>query len=199
MKEDLSILVVGVGGQGSILFSKILGEVFLTEGYEVKISEVHGMAQRGGSVVTFVRAGEKVYSPLVDKAQANYIIAFEKLEALRWLGYLKKDGVLIFSDYEIPPMSVISGKAKYPDVIKILEDVGVRYYRVDIPSILKRLKNPRVQNIIMLGFFSNLTNIDSQVWIEAIKNNIKANLLDINLKAFELGRSIVVKEEVFEL
>lgn len=191
MREDYNILVVGVGGQGNILFSRILGEVFLDDGYDVKISEVHGMAQRGGSVVTFVRAGDRVYSPLIDKAQADYIIAFEKLEALRWLEYLKRDGVLIFSDYEIPPLSVTNGKDKYPDVIRILEDLKIRYYRVDIPSLIKRLKNPRVQNIIMLGFFSGLIDIDKKVWIKAIRNNIGSKFIDINLEAFELGRDIV--------
>ncbi|HHV80234.1 MAG TPA: indolepyruvate oxidoreductase subunit beta [bacterium] len=195
MKESFDILIVGVGGQGNILFSKILGEAFLNEGYDVKVSEVHGMAQRGGSVVTFVRAGEKVYSPLVDKAQADYIIAFEKLEALRWLEYLKKDGIVIYSDYEIPPMSVISGKSRYPDVDSILKDIGVRHYKIEISSLLMELKNPRVQNTIMLGFFSKLTGIEKQVWERAIENNIRAKLLDINLRAFEMGRDIELKEE----
>jgi indolepyruvate ferredoxin oxidoreductase beta subunit len=195
MKESFDILIVGVGGQGNILFSKILGEAFLNEGYDVKVSEVHGMAQRGGSVVTFVRAGEKVYSPLVDKAQADYIIAFEKLEALRWLEYLKKDGIVIYSDYEIPPMSVISGKSRYPDVDSILKDIGVRHYKIEISSLLMELKNPRVQNTIMLGFFSKLTGIEKQVWKKAIENNIRAKLLDINLRAFEMGRDIELKEE----
>ncbi|HPC76932.1 MAG TPA: indolepyruvate oxidoreductase subunit beta [bacterium] len=195
MKESFDILIVGVGGQGNILFSKILGEAFLNEGYDVKVSEVHGMAQRGGSVVTFVRAGEKVYSPLVDKAQADYIIAFEKLEALRWLEYLKKDGIVIYSDYEIPPMSVISGKSRYPDVDSILKDIGVRHYKIEISSLLMELKNPRVQNTIMLGFFSKLTGIEEQVWKRAIENNIRAKLLDINLRAFEMGRDIELKEE----
>lgn len=195
MKESYDLLIVGVGGQGNILFSKILGEVFLNEGYDVKVSEVHGMAQRGGSVVTFVRAGEKVYSPLVDKARADYIIAFEKLEALRWLEYLKKDGMVIYSDYEIPPISVISGKSRYPDVDSILKDIGVRHYKIEISSLLMELKNPRVQNTIMLGFFSKLTGIEEQVWKRAIENNIRAKLLDINLRAFEMGRDIELKEE----
>ncbi len=195
MKESYDLLIVGVGGQGNILFSKILGEVFLNEGYDVKVSEVHGMAQRGGSVVTFVRAGEKVYSPLVDKAQADYIIAFEKLEALRWLEYLKKDGMVIYSDYEIPPISVIGGKSRYPDVDSILKDIGVRHYKIEISSLLMELKNPRVQNTIMLGFFSKLTGIEEQVWKRAIENNIRAKLLDINLRAFEMGRDIELKEE----
>jgi len=195
MKESYDLLIVGVGGQGNILFSKILGEAFLNEGYDVKVSEVHGMAQRGGSVVTFVRAGEKVYSPLVDKARANYIIAFEKLEALRWLEYLKKDGIVIYSDYEIPPISVISGKSRYPDVDSILKDIGVKHYKIEISSLLMKLKNPRVQNTIMLGFFSKLIGIEEQIWKRAIENNIRAKLLDINLRAFEMGRDIELKEE----
>lgn len=196
MDKGFNILIVGVGGQGNILFSKILGEVFLAKGYDVKISEVHGMAQRGGSVVTYVKAASKVYSPLIDKAQADYIIAFEKLEGLRWVEFLKKDGIMLLSTYEIPPMSVIAGVHKYPEVEQVLDDLGVRYYKIDIPTILKELDNPRVQNMIMLGCFSNFVDIESNIWIEAIKNNIKPEFLDINLRAFECGRRINVKGEV---
>jgi len=140
MKREMNILVVGVGGQGNILFSKILGETLLSAGYDVKISEVHGMAQRGGSVVTYVKASEKVFSPLVDIAQADFIIAFEKLEALRWLEYLKRDGTLIYADYEIPPISVTTGSYEYPDVEKVLKEIGVKACKVEIKKLLSSLE-----------------------------------------------------------
>ncbi|ADQ04842.1 Indolepyruvate ferredoxin oxidoreductase [Caldicellulosiruptor owensensis OL] len=190
MKERLNILVVGVGGQGNILFSKILGDVLLRVGYDVKISEVHGMAQRGGSVVTYVKAAEKVFSPLVDIAQANFIIAFEKLEALRWIEYLKKDGLLIYPDYEIPPISVITGLYKYPDVEKILQEIGVKTCKVEIKNLLSSLGDSRVQNTLMLGYFSRFLSIDESLFKKSIENNVKKEFIEINLKAFELGRKI---------
>ncbi|WP_039764408.1 MULTISPECIES: indolepyruvate oxidoreductase subunit beta [unclassified Caldicellulosiruptor] len=194
MKENLNILIVGVGGQGNILLSKILGEVFLNVGYDVKISEVHGMAQRGGSVVTYVKAGKKVFSPLIDKAEADYIIAFEKLEALRWIEFLKKEGILIYSDYEITPMSVITGVYKYPDVDKIVKKLGVKFYKVDIPSLLTKIGSPRVQNTIMLGVFSRLIGIEESYFRKAIENNVKPEFVEINLKAFAIGRNVDLGE-----
>lgn len=194
MKRGLNILVVGVGGQGNILFSKILGEVLLNSGFDVKISEVHGMAQRGGSVVTYVKAAEKVFSPLVDIAQADFILAFEKLEALRWLGYLKKEGTLIYSDYEIPPVSVITGAYEYPDVEEILQEIGVRAYKVEVKKLLSSLGNSRVQNTLMLGFFSRFLDIDEALFKKSIERNIKKEFIEINLKAFELGRRIEMCE-----
>jgi len=194
MKENLNILIVGVGGQGNILLSKIIGEVFLNVGYDVKISEVHGMAQRGGSVVTYVKAGTKVFSPLIDKAEADYIIAFEKLEALRWIEYLKKEGILIYSDYEIPPMTVITGAYKYPDVDKIVKELGVKFYKIDIPSLLTKIGNSRVQNTIMLGVFSRLIGIEESFFKKAIENNVKPEFVEINLKAFAMGRNVDLGE-----
>ncbi|ADQ06951.1 Indolepyruvate ferredoxin oxidoreductase [Caldicellulosiruptor hydrothermalis 108] len=194
MKKNINILVVGVGGQGNILFSKILGEVLLNAGYDVKISEVHGMAQRGGSVVTYVKAGEKVFSPLVDRAEADYILAFEKLEALRWLEYLKNNGILIYSDYEIPPLSVITGAYEYPDVEKILQTVGVKACRVEVKKLLSQLGNSRVQNTLMLGFFSRFLDIDEALFKKSIERNVKKEFIEINLKAFELGRRIEMCE-----
>lgn len=194
MKKNINILIVGVGGQGNILFSKILGDVLLNAGYDVKISEVHGMAQRGGSVVTYVKAGEKVFSPLVDRAEADYILAFEKLEALRWLEYLKNNGILIYSDYEIPPLSVITGAYEYPDVEKILQTVGVKAYRVEVKKLLSQLGNSRVQNTLMLGFFSRFLDIDEALFKKSIERNIKKEFIEVNLKAFEFGRRIEMCE-----
>lgn len=190
MKREMNILVVGVGGQGNILFSKILGETLLSAGYDVKISEVHGMAQRGGSVVTYVKASEKVFSPLVDIAQADFIIAFEKLEALRWLEYLKRDGTLIYADYEIPPISVTTGSYEYPDVEKVLKEIGVKACKVEIKKLLSSLGDARVQNTLMLGFFSKFLSVEEALFISSIEKNVKKELIEINLKAFDLGRRI---------
>ncbi|MEZ0535819.1 indolepyruvate oxidoreductase subunit beta [Caldicellulosiruptoraceae bacterium PP1] len=185
-----SILVVGVGGQGNLLLSRILGDVFLSKGFDVKISEVHGMAQRGGSVVTYVKFGEKIYSPLIEKNEADFILAFEKLEGLRWIDYLKDDGVLILNDYEIPPMSVISGISKYPDVISILEKQNLNYKLVDLNSVVNKLNSSRVMNIALLGYFSKYFDFSEQDWIDAIKRNIKEKFIDINLKAFSFGKEL---------
>ncbi|WAM34799.1 indolepyruvate oxidoreductase subunit beta [Caldicellulosiruptor morganii] len=194
MKESVNILIVGVGGQGNILFSKILGDVFLNTGYDVKISEVHGMAQRGGSVVTYVKAGRKVFSPLIDKAEADYIIAFEKLEALRWIEFLKKEGFLIYSDYEIPPIGVITGMYEYPDVDKIVKQLGVKFCKIDILSLLSKAGNPRVQNTVMLGVFSKFMEIEENFFKKAIENNVRSEFVEINLRAFEIGRSVDLGE-----
>jgi len=152
------------------------------------------MAQRGGSVVTYVKAGKKVFSPLIDKAEADYIIAFEKLEALRWIEYLKKEGILIYSDYEIPPMSIITGLYKYPDVDKIITELGVKFYKINIPPLLTKIGNPRVQNTIMLGVFSRLTGIEENFFKKAIENNVKPEFVEINLKAFAMGRNVDLGE-----
>jgi len=186
-----NILIVGVGGQGNLLFSKLLGYVLIKKGYDVKISEVHGMAQRGGSVVTYVRYGEKVYSPLIEKAESDLIIAFEKLEALRWIEYLKKDGKMIINDYEIPPISVISGAIKYPDVKSHLSNKNIDFKIIDLISIAKQLGNARIVNTIMLGFCSNFfSEIDLGLWEEVIRSNIKNNMININIEAFRKGRKL---------
>lgn len=185
-----NILIVGVGGQGNLLLSKILGNVFIKKGFDVKISEVHGMAQRGGSVVTYVRYGEKVYSPLIEENEADFILAFEKLEGLRWINYIKKDGLLILNDYEIPPMSVIAGSSKYPDVLSILETKQINYKLIDLNSIIAKLNSARIINVALLGYFSKYFNFSEQDWIDSIKENIKEQFIDINIKAFQLGRSL---------
>lgn len=179
-----SILIVGVGGQGTLLASRIIGNLFLSLGMDVKMSEVHGMAQRGGSVVTHVRCGEKVSSPLVEVGGADYILAFENLEALRYVQYLKDEGRMIVNSQEIFPMPVILGKAEYPH--KTISGKNVRY--IDALKMAVELGNVKTVNVILIGTLAKLIdNIDKEKWIEAIKATVKPKFVEINIKAFELG------------
>lgn len=178
-----NIMIVGVGGQGTLLASKVLGKLFVSQGYDVKVSEVHGMSQRGGSVVTYVRYGENVYSPLVEIGEADYIISFEPLEAARWLEYLNPDeGVLITNTHEINPMPVITGQAEYPENIVSKLDVQVDALNAQHEGY------ERCVNIILLGRLSRYFDFDKSVWIDAIKACVKPQFVDMNIKAFELGR-----------
>lgn len=189
--DNLNIMIVGVGGQGTLLASRILGNVAMKKGYDVKVSEVHGMSQRGGSVVTYVKMGEKVYSPLIEKGEADIIIAFEKLEALRWIHYLKKGGTLVVNDQEIDPMPVIIGKAKYPEnIIAKLIDNGIRMMSVDALRIARECGNIKAVNIMLIGLMSKSTDIDRNVWLEAIREVVPQKLLDVNIKAFNAGCSM---------
>ncbi len=186
--DKLSIMLVGVGGQGTLLASRVLGTVAMKKSFDVKVSEVHGMSQRGGSVVTYVKFGEKVYSPLIDKGDADIIMAFEKLEALRWLEYLKDGGRFIINEQRIDPMPVIIGKAKYPE--NILEKLKENYKNIisiDALSIAKKCGNVKAVNIVLLGVMAKSTDIEREIWLEAMKEVIPAKLLDINIKAFEEG------------
>lgn len=188
MMQKLNIMIVGVGGQGTLLASRVLGNVALKMNYDVKLSEVHGMAQRGGSVVTYVKFGEKVYSPLIEKGEADIILAFEQLEALRWSEYLKPEGKMIVNEQKINPMPVIIGKAKYPE--SIIDKIRERFkdtVSVDALKIAKQCGNIKAVNIVLIGFMAKSSDIDKQVWLDAIKEVIPEKLLDINLKAFEAG------------
>ncbi|MBE6700541.1 MAG: indolepyruvate oxidoreductase subunit beta [Ruminococcaceae bacterium] len=182
-----NIMIVGVGGQGTLLASRILGNTVINEGYDVKVSEVHGMSQRGGSVVTYVKYGEKVYSPIVDKGCADIILAFELLEAYRALPYLKKGGKIIVNNQKIDPMPVISGVADYPDNIpeKLsgLTDCTV----VDALALAKEAGSTKAVNVVLIGVMARSTDIPFEKWIETIKTTVPPKFLDINLKAFELG------------
>ncbi len=185
---NLSIMIVGVGGQGTLLASRVLGNVALNQGYDVKVSEVHGMSQRGGSVVTYVKMGEKVYSPLVEKGEADIVIAFESLEALRWVDYLKKDGTLIVNEQEIDPMPVITGRAKYPEnIIKKLRDAGIRLQSIDALNIARKCGNIKAVNIVLIGLVARTTSIDKEVWLKAIEEIVPKKVLDVNIKAFNEG------------
>ncbi len=190
--ETKSIMIVGVGGQGSLLASRLLGNVLLSQGFDVKVSEVHGMSQRGGSVVTYVKYGEKVYSPVIEKGEADVIISFEELEAARYLPYLKKGGHIITSTQKIDPMPVITGAAKYPsDIVKKIEEKGVKVTAVDALSLAEQAGNSKASNVVLMGVASKSTDFDISVWHEAIKACVPPKFLELNQKAFELGREAV--------
>ena len=190
MAETKNIMIVGVGGQGTLLTSRILGGITVENGYDVKISEVHGMAQRGGSVVTYVRYGEKVTEPIVEEGQADVLIAFEKLEALRYAHFLKKDGVIIVNDQKIDPMPVVTGVAKYPE--GIIEHLSEKYkvISVDAQKEALELGNSRVFNVIILGVAASKMDFEKEQWIEVIKKKVPPKTIDINVKAFERGYEI---------
>jgi indolepyruvate ferredoxin oxidoreductase beta subunit len=186
-----NIMIVGVGGQGSLLASKLLGHLLLTEGYDVKVSEVHGMSQRGGSVVTYVRFGEKVYSPIIDKGQADFIVSFEKLEAARYLEFLKEDGRIITNTQEIDPMPVITGAVEYPaDLIKKLEDKGVNVDAMDCLALANEAGSSKAVNIVLMGRVSKYFDIPIEKWQKAIEECVPAKFLELNQNAFMLGREV---------
>ena len=182
-----NIMIVGVGGQGTLLTSRIIGKAAIEMGYDVKISEVHGMAQRGGSVVTFVRFGERVNEPVVEEGQADVIIAFERLEALRYAHFLKKDGVLVVNDCRIDPMTVVIGAKEYPQ--NILEGLKERHnvYAIDGQKIALELGNSKVLNSVVLGYAAPFVGFDKQVWLDTVSATVPPKTIEINKKAFELG------------
>lgn len=186
-----NIMIVGVGGQGTLLASKLLGYVLLRQGYDVKVSEVHGMSQRGGSVVTYVRYGEKVYSPVIDKGEADIIISFEKLEAARWLEYLKPEGLMITNTQEMEPMPVVTGAAVYPpELVEKMQAAGVKVDAGDFLEIARQAGSSKAVNIALLGRFSkHFPEIDEKYWREAIEVIVPQKFRDLNFKAFEMGRS----------
>jgi len=186
-----NIMIVGVGGQGTLLASRLLGYVLLRQGYDVKVSEVHGMSQRGGSVVTYVRYGEKVYSPVIDKGEADIIISFEKLEAARWLEYLKADGLIITNTQEMEPMPVVTGEAVYPvELVEKMQAAGARVDAGDFLEIARQAGSAKAVNIALLGRFSRyLPEIAETDWREAIEAIVPQKFRELNFKAFELGRS----------
>ena len=182
-----NIMIVGVGGQGTLLTSRILGGITLDAGYDVKLSEVHGMAQRGGSVVTFVRYGEKVAEPIVEEGQADVLIAFEKLEALRYSHFLKKDGVLVVNEQRIEPITVVIGAAQYPDnIVEGLEQEHT-VYKMDAMEEAKRLGNSKVFNIIVLGMAARHMDFSKEAWLEVIEKTVPPKTIEINQKAFLAG------------
>ncbi len=187
--ETKNIMIVGVGGQGTLLASKMLGYVLLSKGYDVKVSEVHGMSQRGGSVVTYVRYGEHVSSPVIDKGEADIIISFEELEAARWLEYLKPGGQIITNTQQVEPMPVITGAMEYPsDLIAKMEAKGVKVDAKDFLSLAEEAGNSKAVNICLMGRFSKyLSDISDELWQEAIEKNVPAKFLELNKKAFALG------------
>jgi indolepyruvate ferredoxin oxidoreductase beta subunit len=189
--KKMDLLVTGVGGQGVVLASDIIGETAIAAGYDVKKTDTLGMAQRGGSVVSHLRLAEKVWSPLIKEGEADLLLAFEKMEAARWSHYIKKNAIVIINSYEQPPLSVSLGQIKYPtdDEIKAaLKRRTDKIYFIDANKRALELGNVRTLNIFMLGCFSVFAPMDAQVWKDSIKRRMPEKLVDINLKAFELGR-----------
>ena len=189
--DTKNIMIVGVGGQGTLLASKMLGYVLLQRGYDVKVSEVHGMSQRGGSVVTYVRYGKKVYSPVIDKGEADVIISFEKLEVARWLEFLKKDGTIITNTQEVEPMPVITGAAAYPEnLIEKMQAAGAKVDAKDFLSIAQEAGSAKAVNIALMGRLSTyFPEISDEQWQDAIEKIVPPKFLDLNRKAFEAGRN----------
>ena len=189
--ETKNIMIVGVGGQGSLLASKLLGHLLLSQGYDVKVSEVHGMSQRGGSVVTYVRYGDKVYSPVIDKGEADYIVSFEILEAARWLPFLKKDGQIVTNTQQIDPMPVITGAAEYPeDLVSKLKETGAKVDALDCLSLAEQAGSAKAVNIVLLGRLSHYFDLPDEAWMKALEANVPAKFLEMNKKAFELGKNM---------
>ena len=185
--ETKNIMIVGVGGQGTLLTSRILGGITVDAGYDVKLSEVHGMAQRGGSVVTFVRYGEKVAEPIVEEGQADLLIAFEKLEAKRYAHFLKKDGVLVVNEQRIDPITVVTGVAAYPE--GIVEELEKEYtvYKINAMDEALKLGNSKVFNIIVLGMAAKHMDFSKEDWLKVIEKTVPPKTVEINKKAFLLG------------
>ncbi len=190
--ETKSIMIVGVGGQGSLLASRLLGNVLLAQGYDVKVSEVHGMSQRGGSVVTYVRYGEKVYSPVIEKGEADAVISFELLEASRCLPYLKKGGKLITSTQQIDPMPVITGAMEYPEnLVEKLESAGVDVTTVDALSLAEQAGTSKASNVVLMGVLASKMDFPDELWQNALEQCVPPKFLELNKKAFALGRDFV--------
>jgi len=187
-QTDFNILIAGVGGQGTLLASKILGNYAQLTGKDCKVSEVHGMSQRGGSVITHVRIADKVRSPLFDKKQADAVLAFEELEALRWAGHVKDGGVIIVNQQNIYPMPCTAGIAEYPkDIYEQLAKYNAKIHKIDAIGIANKLGEIRTVNIAVLGFCAAILNFNKETFMDAIKKSVAATTLETNLKAFEQG------------
>lgn len=188
MKKSINIMIVGVGGQGTLLASRLLGAVMIAEGMDVKVSEVHGMSQRGGSVVTYVKAGESVASPVIEKGEADLILAFEQLEAARWLPYLKKGGKIVVNTQKMDPMPVITGAAVYPERIleKLMESDAV-VTPVDALPLAVEAGSAKAVNVVLIGVLAAHMDFKKEVWLKAIEQTVPEKFIDMNLKAFDAG------------
>ena len=191
MAETKSIMLVGVGGQGTLLASRILGNVLLSAGYDVKVSEVHGMSQRGGSVVTYIKYGDKIFSPVIEKGEADVIISFEELEAARWLPYLKKGGRIITNSRQVNPMPVIMGVQEYPEnLTEKIRAKGVDITAIDALSLAEQAGSSRAVNVVLMGLVSKTAGFPEEAWQKALEACVPAKAMEINKKAFELGRAV---------
>ena len=183
-----NVMIVGVGGQGSLLASKLLGRLLLTKGYDIKVSEVHGMSQRGGSVVTYVRFGDKVYSPVIDKGEADYIVSFELLEAARWTEFLKPGGKIITNTQQVNPMPVVTGAAEYPaDLVEKMRQAGLDVDAIDALSLAEQAGSSKAVNLVLMGRLSKYFEFTEEEWMAAIEASVPAKFLEMNKKAFALG------------
>ena len=183
-----NIMITGVGGQGSLLASRILGKTFMSLGYDVKVSEVHGMSQRGGSVVTYVKYGEKVASPVICKGEADFLISFEMLEAARWLPYLKKDGVVVTSTQTINPMPVIMGVKEYPENIAgKIEAKGINLMKADALAVAEECGSSKASNVVLIGMFAKHSDIPKEVFLKAVEESVPAKFKELNIEAFNRG------------
>ena len=186
--ETKNVMIVGVGGQGSLLASKLLGKLLLNKGYDIKVSEVHGMSQRGGSVVTYVRFGDKVYSPVIDKGQADFIVSFELLEAARWTEYLKPGGKIIVNTQQINPMPVIIGAAEYPEnLVEKMMAAGLDVDALDALTLAEEAGSSKAVNIVLMGRLSRYFDISPEQWLAAIEQSVPPKFLELNKRAFRLG------------
>ncbi|MBQ7226129.1 MAG: indolepyruvate oxidoreductase subunit beta [Clostridia bacterium] len=186
----MNIMVVGVGGQGTLLTSRIIGKTALAGGYDIKLSEVHGMAQRGGSVVTFVRFGDKVFEPVCEEGTVDVLIAFERLEALRYAHFLKKDGVMIVNDTRIDPMTVVIGAAQYPENILQGLEKSHKLYTINGGEVAKALGNSKVLNTVVLGLAAKHIGFEKEEWIRVLQSTVPQKTVEINTKAFEEGYNL---------
>ena len=187
--ETKNIMIVGVGGQGSLLASKLLGRLLLSRDYDIKVSEVHGMSQRGGSVVTYVRFGDKVYSPIIDQGQADFIVSFELLEAARWTAYLKPGGKIITNTQKINPMPVIIGAAEYPEnLVEKMRGAGLDVDAIDALALAEEAGSSKAVNLVLMGRLSRYFDIPAEDWLTAIEASVPPKFLELNKKAFALGR-----------
>ena len=188
MMKTTNLMIVGVGGQGSLLASKLLGRLLVDEGFDVKVSEVHGMSQRGGSVVTSVRFGEKVYSPVVAEGEADYIISFEKLEGARYVSRLKEGGKIIVNTQQIDPMPVVIGAAEYPEnILEELSAKGIAIDAFDALALAEQAGSSKAVNIVLMGRLAKYLDIPYEKWMEAVAKSVKPQFIEINKKAFDLG------------
>ena len=188
--ETKNVMIVGVGGQGSLLASKLLGRILLQKGYDIKVSEVHGMSQRGGSVVTYVRFGDKVYSPVIDKGEADFIVSFELLEAARWTEYLKPGGKIIVNTQQINPMPVIIGATQYPEnLLEKMTAAGLDVDALDALSLAEQAGSSKAVNIVLMGHLSRFFDFTEEEWLTALEQSVAPKFLEMNKKAFSLGRN----------
>lgn len=186
--KTTNIMITGVGGQGSLLASRILGNTFMSLGYDVKVSEVHGMSQRGGSVVTYVKYGKEVASPVICKGEADFLISFEMLEAARWLPYLKKDGVVVTSTQQINPMPVIMGVKEYPEnIAEKIEAKGIKLMKADALAVAEECGSSKASNVVLIGMFAKHSDIPKEVFLKAVEESVPAKFRELNIEAFNRG------------